>query len=159
MGAFFSNKKQEAGKKAAAVLFTAFCAFLFSCSGSSPVVLPAEVTTDNPTSESGNMLPQIQTVTPGTLQSLSVPYAVPAGISPNAPGITIIFSSEMQNASGEMAMALQLLDSASSPVAYTLNQYNPSVSSHAFTIVPVASLGENTTYTLRIWNICYETGH
>ncbi|HEY1405493.1 MAG TPA: Ig-like domain-containing protein, partial [Spirochaetota bacterium] len=93
---------------------------------------------------------------PGGLVSLTVPQSIPTGVSPNNPGIAIIFSRAMENDSGEMTFSLELLD-GSTAKPYTLSP--SSVSSHSFSMKPLAPLLENHTYTIRIFNTAYEDDH
>jgi hypothetical protein len=58
----------------------------------------------------GSFYPHIQSVYPGTLQSLDVPQAVPQNVTPADPAIVVIFSLEMENYDGTMNCSLQLVD-------------------------------------------------
>jgi hypothetical protein len=125
---------------------------LSACSNGAPTVIPATVKTTNPASESGTLVPRIQFVSPGTLQSLSSPNAVATGVSCSNPGIVIVFSHVMENDGGEMSFSVQLLNGTAN-VPCTM--YPPTSSSASFAVKPVSALSADTVYTLRIYRTCY----
>jgi len=106
----------------------------------------------------GTIYPQIQLVTPGKLQSLDIPVAYPTDVNPDAATITVLFSNTMENDSGEMNFAFELLeDNSSIPITIT-----PTTSSKYFIIKPIASaptfsgvIKEYSVYTLRIFDSAY----
>lgn len=127
--------------------------FVFSaCSNGAPTVIPATIKTTNPATDSGTLVPRIQTVYPGTLQSLTTPNAIPTDIPTNNPGIVAVFSHQMENDGGEMTFAFELLN-GTVKVPYTL--YPPTTSASSFAVKPTATLADGTTYTLRIYRNCF----
>jgi hypothetical protein len=127
---------------------------LSACSNGAPTVIPATVKTTNPENESGILVPRIQAVSPGTLQSLTTPNAVTTNVSTTNPGIVVVFSHVMENDGGEMSFSFELLNGALS-VPFTI--YPPTHAS-AFAIKPSGALSDGTTYTLRIRRNCYIDG-
>lgn len=130
-------------------------AFTLACSDIAPTVPPTIVRTTNPTDDSGIIYPQIQLVVPGGLQTLTAPQAVDTGISPNNPGIVLVFTREIENDGGEMYFSIELLQGAVN-LPFTLNPAG--ASSFSFNLIPLGALSENTNYVIRIYNSAYENG-
>lgn len=94
------------------------------------------------------LYPVIQSVSPGTLQSVDVPDDPQSSVSADLSSVVIVFSEEMENDSDEMASSLVLYENGSQ-VAVTIT---PAASSRYF----LMTLGSGTfaygsEYTARIY--------
>jgi hypothetical protein len=125
---------------------------LSACSNGAPTVIPATVSTTNPATDSGILVPHIQAVYPGTLQSLTTPTAITTGVSSNNPGIVVVFSHVMENDTGEMTFSFELLNGT---VKVPNTIYPATGSASAFAVNPTGTLADGTTYTLRIYRNCF----
>jgi hypothetical protein len=105
----------------------------------------------------------IQSVNPGSLQSLDIPEAINSGVLPSAPGISVVFTRTMANAGGQMGAAFELYESGDSN-AIPVTVFPASLSSSYFLItptydfstgIPSGSLRPSTTYELRIYKNAY----
>ncbi|HNX59291.1 MAG TPA: Ig-like domain-containing protein, partial [Spirochaetota bacterium] len=144
-----SNKKRSIASRRTALLrgllfIPVILAFLISCSGGSPTVIPAEITQTNPTETSGTLIPQISMV-----------YPTSTGVAPSNPGIVIVFTRPMENDLTEMTTALELRD-GTTIIPCTLS---PSFSSSAFSLKPSSPLLQNHTYTIHISKYCAENDY
>ncbi|HOO73227.1 MAG TPA: Ig-like domain-containing protein [Spirochaetota bacterium] len=127
---------------------------LISCSEEAPTVIPDVIKQNIPAGEEGTIFPQIQVIYPGGLQTLDVPASITTGISPNNPGITLIFSKTIENDASELYFSVELLENGTTSLSYTL--YPNSTSSNVFSLEPTAGLNENTEYTVRIYDTITE---
>lgn len=124
-----------------------------NCSYESPTVDPAADIQSSPALDNGTIYPQIQYVSPGTLQSVTTPAAVPTGISRLNPGIIVVFTHTMENDASEMDSNIWLtLNGSSVPIASTLTA---NANKTAFVLTPGATLAANTEYTIHISNSAY----
>jgi hypothetical protein len=150
-------------------LFPVICLCLaVSCSQSSPTVLVSPAEGSITGNDTGTMYPMIQSVYPGTLQSLDIPYAVQYGVSAASPGICIVFTLPMANVSVELVddtypdvLIPVYLGSSLNADSFS----NPGVSVYPstwFLVIPAYSSGvefgqlkPDTPYTLRIYKSSY----
>lgn len=135
------------------ILFTLlFLTIVYSfsgCAGESDTILVGPVTGSLPSEDIGTLYPMIQKVYPGTLQSLDIPQSYPSDVSPEYPGIVVIFSHVMENDNNEMGSSIELIDVSTGQISVTVS---PAVSSKYFTVSPVSgSLNPGTEYVLRIY--------
>jgi len=123
--------------------------FFAGCSQEAATVVVSPVTGTLPSEDTGTLYPMIQKVYPGALQSLDIPQSYPDDVSPEYPGIVIIFSHVMENGKGELNTAIELVDVSSDQIAINVQ---PSSSSRYFTISPVSgNLNADTEYVLRVY--------
>ena len=121
-----------------------------ACSQSSPIVVASPEKGGGAGVDEGTLYPMIQGVSPGSLQSLDIPEAVPGGILPSAPGICVVFSMDMENSAGEMSSAIKLYSAydTTTPIAVTVG---PSADARSFVVTPSAALDPQTIYQLRVY--------
>ena len=155
--AVFYMKMFFCGMKAMPAVFAAalFCA----CSQSSPIVVVSPAKGSVGGVDAGTLYPMIQSVSPGSLQSLDIPKAIQTGVLPCAPGISVVFSQVMANDSGEMNNVFALYDTSGSAASIPVAVY-PAASARSFILTPSypsasgiasGSLKPGTTYELRIY--------
>ncbi len=113
------------------ILFNLFLclwiAAVLSCNKVAATITIPPVTGSLPAEDTGTLYPMIQKVYPGTLQSLDIPLSYPYDISPEFPGITVVFSHLMENDSNEMNTAFDLYDASSGHVPISILPVSPLV--------------------------------
>lgn len=125
---------------------------LTSCTGEAPVVNDFTTVVPSPSEDLGTLLPQIQVVYPGTLQTLDVPQSYPADVVPKAADIIVTFSHVMENDANEMAYIFNLMDGLV-PVYINIT---PAASAKTFVITPASgSFNPDSEYTLQIYRFAY----
>lgn len=146
-------------------IIAVFCASLLlvsACSQSSPIIVASPAKGSVGSVDAGTLYPMIQSVSPGSLQSLDIPEAVQTGVLPSAPGISVVFTRSMANANGEMDTAFELFEAGSSDAVPV--SVSPAASASYFLItpsyasstgIPSGSLKPSTTYLLRIYKKAY----
>ncbi|MCU0822887.1 MAG: hypothetical protein MUC95_10535, partial [Spirochaetes bacterium] len=126
-----------------------------SCADIAPTIL-TPLTTEPSLPENLNTLyPSIQSVYPGTLQTLDIPQTYPTSVDTSSAEIVVVFSHEMENRNGVMALSFSLYENLShTPTPISVS---PSTDfSRYFIITPyTGGFKENTIYSLYI----YSTAH
>jgi hypothetical protein len=124
-----------------------FCFIISSLSCEESQVVEYEPQKQSPGMvDESTLLPQIQHFYPGTLQTLDVPVAYPTSLPPDAVQMVLIFSSVMENSSGQMSDWISLFrnDAAQD---FTLI---PDESSNIFIIIPDAAITATARYSVFI---------
>ncbi|MFW6366201.1 MAG: hypothetical protein ACOC2H_06980, partial [Spirochaetota bacterium] len=105
-----------------------------------------------PGEDLSTLYPTIQTVYPGTLQTLDIPEEYPNDVLPEGACFAVVYSEVMENDDSEMESAFMLFENGTQ-IAHRLGQ---DASSRYFTIEPGhGSFGYGNTYELRVYRFAH----
>jgi hypothetical protein len=134
------------------IRFVLILFMLVSCSDISETVTFDPDTQSTPGEDLSTLYPTIQTVYPGTLQSLDIPESYPSDVIPDGARFAVVFSEEMENDAGEMDSAFGLYQNGVQ-IGHSVEQ---SASSRYFTVVPVSgNFQYGNIYDLYIYQFAY----
>jgi len=150
------------------IIFISILLPLFiSCADDAPTINAFPSSKESPVQDLGNLYPEIQSVSPGALQSVYPPETYPTDINKQASVWTVTFSHVMENNNNYMDQIFQLYEESTSipfnttPVHPVEDPAGTFVSSKTYIISPRVcssfdgTIKNNTEYSLRIYKYAY----
>ncbi len=132
------------------LLIIAGAAGLLNCADIAPTIYQPPATELSPPENLNTLYPTIQSVYPGTLQTLDIPQSYPTNVDTSASDIIVVFTHEMENDNNEMGQSFALYENLSdTPTPISIL---PNASSRYFIISPLSgNFKDNSYYTLHIY--------